>query len=95
MVTEVSVSSEKSGGIPEAGGKSTVMRRRRREGSGSVGHARGEMHGVSEGVWAECSPLTQLRSCEVDCVTWRAVGCEFHVPCRHTHPAGGEEAGGL
>ena len=29
MVTEVSMSSEKSGGIPEAGGKSTIMRRRR------------------------------------------------------------------
>ena len=34
MVTEVSVSSEKSGGIPEAGGKSTVRRRRRRGGRG-------------------------------------------------------------
>ena len=40
---------------------------------------------------AECSPLTQLRSCEADCITWRAVGCEFHVPCRHTHPVGEEE----
>ena len=43
---------------------------------------------------AERSPLTQLKSSEADCVTWRAIGCEFHVPCRHTHPVG-EEAGGL